>query len=121
MNPENPTPREQLEARLTALLLGELPADEADTLRVDIANNADLRALYHRLQQTIELVRETASEPAHQADAPPAPLKLSETKRDQLLARFKAVQPKEFARRNWWEVKRISPVTAVAAAAAVVL
>ena len=36
MNPDKPS-REQIEARITALLLGELPADEAELLRWTIS------------------------------------------------------------------------------------
>ena len=40
MNPDNPqSPREQLETRLTALLLGELSADEAAELHAAILND----------------------------------------------------------------------------------
>ena len=64
MNPESPTPREQLEARLTALLLGELSPDESAALQEIISKDAQLAALHARLKQTIELVRETAADPA---------------------------------------------------------
>jgi len=67
-------PRGELEARLTALLLGELPADEAATLRQAIEQDADLAKLYARLKHTIELVRETAASPAEQSADQPAPL-----------------------------------------------
>jgi Mg-chelatase subunit ChlD/type II secretory pathway pseudopilin PulG len=98
MNPESPTPREQLEARLTALLLGELPPDEAAALREIISKDAQLAALHDRLKQTIELVRETAVDPAELAAEPPAPRRLGEERRQKLLAQFKTVTPKEFAR-----------------------
>jgi anti-sigma factor RsiW len=52
MNPDQPS-REQIEARLTALLLGELPAEEAELLRWTMAQDADLQKLHDRLKQTI--------------------------------------------------------------------
>ncbi len=98
MNPESPTPREQREARLTALLLGELPPDESAALQEIISKDAQLAALHGRLKQTIELVRETAMDPAELATEPPAPRRLGEERRQKLLAQFKTVTPQEFAR-----------------------
>lgn len=98
MNPDLPpnTPAE-LEANLTALLLGELPAEQAAGLRQAIAHDAELAALYRRLELTIDLVREAAHPAAGQAETP-APLKLSDARREQLLAHFKTVAPREFSR-----------------------
>ena len=39
----NQPSREQIEARITALLLGELPADEAQLLRYTISQDAALK------------------------------------------------------------------------------
>ena len=98
------TPREELEARLTALLLGELSADEAAALRQAIAQDAELARLHDRLQQAIALVRETVAAPEHEtaaiADAP----KLSGERREKLLAAFKIVKPKELKRSRWPKV-----------------
>ena len=58
MNSDQPS-REQIEARITALLLGELPAAEAELLRWTISQDADLQKLHDELQSTIILVRET--------------------------------------------------------------
>ena len=59
MNPEIPrTPREEMEARLTALILGELPAEQAFALGRTIEQDAELAKLYSRLKDTIGLVRE---------------------------------------------------------------
>src|SRR5882724_347344 len=99
INPDNPqTPREQLEARLTALLLGEASADEAAELRQAIKDDTQLAELYHRLEETIHLVREAGPAPSAQSTPQPAPLKLSDDRRQKLLAQFKTVTPKEFAR-----------------------
>jgi Mg-chelatase subunit ChlD len=93
MNPDLPLdPRQALEASLTALLLGELPPDQADFLRQAVAQDAELARTYARLEQTIGLVRETASEPVTELGQVPAPLKLSEERRQALLQRFKTVE-----------------------------
>jgi len=115
MNPDTPhNSREELEAGLTALLLGELPPEQAAELRRAIEQDAALAALYQRLKLTIDLVRETAVQPAQQTAAQPPPLKLSEGRRQELLAHFKTLAPKEFARprRQQWRL----PVLAAAAA-----
>jgi len=99
MNPDMPQPsRPEIEARVTALLLGELPADEAALLRWAIANDAELAKLHDRLKTAIELTRETVAQPAETSPAATsAPLKLSDARREKLLAQFKTVRPKEFS------------------------
>jgi Mg-chelatase subunit ChlD len=120
MNPDFPdNSREELEASLTALLLGELPPEQAAQLRRAIEQDAALAALHQRLKLTIDLVRETAVQPAGQTAAQPAPLRLSESRRQQLLAHFKTVTPKEFARPRRHEWRR--PVLVAAAAMLVAL
>ena len=66
MNPDQPrTPREELELRVTSLLLGELPAAEAAAVREAIAKDPELAKLHDDLKQTIHLVRvATTVEPA---------------------------------------------------------
>lgn len=120
MNPDLPhNSREELEAGLTALLLGELPPEQAAELRRAIEQDAALAALHQRLKLTIDLVRQTAAHPAGQTAAPPVTLKLSERRRQELLAHFKTVTPKEFARprRQEWR----SPALVAAAAVLVAL
>src|SRR5438445_12935915 len=97
MNPEIPTPRGEIEARLTALLLGELPAEEAFAVGRAIEKDAELGTLYARLKETIGLVREATVSQAEQSAAPSPALKLSDQRREKLLAQFKTVQPKAFA------------------------
>jgi Mg-chelatase subunit ChlD/type II secretory pathway pseudopilin PulG len=115
MNPDFPqTPREELEARLTALLLGELPAEEAAALRAQLAQDPELAALHKRLEQTIGLVREVSVRQGEPATAQTAPLKLSEERREKLLAEFKTIKPQPLlpplTRRQTWLV----PVAAAA-------
>ena len=97
MNPEMPQkPQDELEARLTALLLGELPHEQAAALHQKLAQDAELAKLYERLKQTVNLVRETLATPAAQTAGQPTPLKLSADRREKLLQHFKTVAPIEF-------------------------
>ena len=118
MNPDAPKNlRAELETRLTALLLGELSTDDAELLRKLIAHDPELTKLHEQLKLTVDLVRETARGAAEAKAEFTAPLKLSSERREKLLARFKTVQPKEFAQ----PVKRFSlPRVAVAVAAVLV-
>lgn len=89
MNPETPKSlREELESRVTALLLGELSPDEAALLREIIAHDAELAKRHDQLKETIALVRETVRSEAE----PPAPaaasLRLSAERRKRLQTAF---------------------------------
>ena len=89
MNPDPPS-REQIEARLTALLLGELPAAEAELLRWSISQDPELQKLHDQLKLTIGFVSEAMKHPvAEEPAAKAAPLKLSPDRREKLLAHFK--------------------------------
>ena len=90
----NQPSREQIEARITALLLGELPAAEAELLRWTIAQDAGLQKLHDELQSTIVLVREAVKPAAAATVEKNAPLKLSDERRRILLAHFKTPRPK---------------------------
>ena len=109
MNPETPmTPREETEVRLTALLMGELPPDEAAALEKKMAADLDLQDLHARLRQAMELLREATALP--EQPAPPVPAQLSSERRERLLAHFKNPAPAPSAvivkpRRDWsWVV-----------------
>ena len=96
MNPESPqTPREQLEARLTALLLGELSPAEAAEVRAALAQDADLARLHEQLSRTIGLVREAAVSPGDKPLTATEPLRMSPEKREKLLGQFKVIAPAE--------------------------
>ena len=88
MNPDQPS-REQIEVRITALLLGELPPDEAQLLRYTMAQDPGLQALHDELELAMGLVREAAKHPAEEAVAKSAPLRLSAERRRILLAHFR--------------------------------
>lgn len=93
MNPDLPkTPREELEARITALLLGELPPEQAATLRQAIGQDAELSKLHERLKQTIHWVREAQEAGNNETNEPATPLRMSEERRQRLLAKFKVAE-----------------------------
>lgn len=100
MNPSPaPDPRGEREARLTALLLGELPPAEAEALRCELENDPQLAALHDDLARAAGLLRETVAAPAEPAGAQPQPLRLSEERRQKLLAHFQTapMQPANVA------------------------
>lgn len=84
----NPSPQDELEARITALLLGELPPDEAAALERQIANDAELRRLHDELKATIPLLREAMQAPA-------ADLKLSPERWAKLTESFQIIPAQE--------------------------
>jgi len=88
MNPENPpSPRDELEVRLTALLMGELPPEEAAALEARLAAEPELAALHGRLRKAMELLREATTLP--EQPAPTTPVQLSSERRERLLAHFR--------------------------------
>src|SRR5947199_8349442 len=96
MNPDFPKdPRAELESSLTALLLGELPHDQAAALHLTLAQDTELAKLYERLKHTIALVRETAASPPEQLAPQPAPRKRSDARRHKLLPQSKTGTPKQ--------------------------
>ena len=107
MNPDTPlTPREETEMRLTALLMGELSPEEAAIWEGQIAADAELTALSARLRKAVELLHEASAIPEQAAT--PVPSRLSDERRERLLAHFKTVAaPIALAkpRRDWsWVV-----------------
>ena len=119
LNPElPPNHRAELEARVTAMLLGELSAEDAAALRQTISQDAALAKLHERLRLTLDLVRESAATSAGGISEQTAPLKLSPARREALLAHFKIVSPKELARPR---ARRVPLIFQLAAAAAILL
>ena len=114
MNPDQPS-REQIEARLTALLLGELPADEAALLRWAIAHDAELKKLHDQLQLAIGLVREVAVKPTAAG-----PLKLADARRQKLLAHFQTPRPKPAKELFWLKRIELRPLATALVLVAVV-
>ena len=120
MNPDKPS-REEIEAKLTALLLGELPEEEARLLRWAIEHDAGLAKLYEQLKRTIGIVREVSVKPAESDSLQGAALKLSDERRKKLLAHFKTPRPKQ--KELFWlkriEMPSLIPVLVVLALIAV--
>jgi Mg-chelatase subunit ChlD len=117
MNPDSsqPNPPEQ-EAQITALLLGELPAAEAAELQQAISRDPALAQLHERLRQTVDLLREAATQPAGEAPSQASPPRLSDERRARLLAAFRVVGPKEFTapwRRDWAIYLKLAAAAAV--------
>jgi len=117
MNPDQPS-REEIEARLTALLLGELPDDEARLLRWTIAQDPKLAKLRDQLELSIGLVREVAANPVAEA-AKSAPLKFSEERRQKLLAHFQtpravAALPPIPREQSWFGSRLVTALALVA-------
>ena len=97
MTPEyRPGSPEEMESRITALLLGELPEAEAAEVRAAVKRDPELARLCQRLKATIELVRQAAA-PAEPTAAQATPLRLSDARRQQVLQSFKTIAPREFA------------------------
>ncbi len=118
MTPDFPqSDREQLEAKLTALLLGELPPHEEAALHRAMDEDPNLAELYDRLKHTIDLVCESATSPATETAPQPAPLKLSTERREKLLAHFKTIAPKEFVKPPRKRVPVLEMLVGVAAVA----
>jgi Mg-chelatase subunit ChlD len=119
MNPDQPS-REQIETRLTALLLGELPADEAALLRYTLTQDPALQKLHDELKAALALVREAEKNPANGPENAAEPLKLSTERRAQLLAHFKTPRPQAPKEPLFW-LKRITRPTLIEALVVVAL
>src|SRR4029453_13984150 len=98
MNEDTPKHNtEEIEARITAMLLSELtPAEEAEVRRA-IESNSDLAQFHKRLKAAIELVREAGAQPAEAAVAQQSLPRMSEERRQKLLQQFKTATPKELS------------------------
>ncbi|MCD6049502.1 MAG: von Willebrand factor [Verrucomicrobia bacterium] len=94
MKPEDLNPENDMEVRITALLLGELsPAEEAE-VRAAMAANPDLMRLHDRLKAVMGLVRDAVPTTELPAQSIPEPLTLAHERRQELLAVFKGGSPK---------------------------
>ncbi|SVC63500.1 uncharacterized protein METZ01_LOCUS316354, partial [marine metagenome] len=77
--PENSSPREELEARVLAMLLGEADAAERAEIESLLVKDSELRAYREQMEQTLGLVGEASQSlwPTEESAAP----KLSEDRR----------------------------------------
>ena len=109
-----PSPNDEFEARITALLLGELSATEEEVVREAIAKDPAWAQLHARLQQTIGMVGEAARPASEDVGKPAATLRLSEERREKLLRSFKVIKPQPSIRARWAGVS-MRDVSSVAA------
>ena len=86
---ENQTPREQLEQRIVALLMGELAPVEVAEVEQLIADDVELKAFYREMERTIALVRDATQSTVVEANVGEEHLKLSKERREALLAKFR--------------------------------
>ncbi len=106
MNTDSPSPRDESEAQITALLLGQLSPADAAAVRHAIESDPELQRLAERLRQTIGLVREATASPPELEPTPAEPLQLSADRRARLLAAFKTLRPEELTRRQHRRAQR---------------
>ncbi len=95
MKPEDLNPEyNEMEVRITALLLGELTAEEAAEVQAAIAQDPELQRLHDRLKAVLGLVREAVPTTELPVGVTPEPLTLAHERREELLAVFKGGAPK---------------------------
>lgn len=132
MNPAPPhSPAPDPEARLTALLLGELSPAEAAEVQAELTRRPEWLDLFTRLARTLPLVREAVRPPGiPHADPdsgtappvqPPEVPRLAPERRAALLAAFKTVTPPPDFVAAARPVKRQTPWLALAAVLAALL
>ena len=115
MNPSPSNPREPMEVRIVAFLLGEASPFEAAEIQAAMAGDPQLAAFHDQMKRTIGLVEETTTRFKPAAQPPP---KLSPERREKLLQTFKVIAPKELApprvRLSRWEYAlRVAAVVAI--------
>src|SRR5262245_18912711 len=94
MSPDEPlTPDEELEIRITAMLMGELSSDEAAALRAQMTARPELTAMHDRLSAAFSLLR--AASRLADAVNESMPATLSHDRREQLFKRFRATHGAE--------------------------
>ncbi len=114
MNPDfSPDPRQEREARLSALILGQLPEDQAAELQQQLQQDPELLKLYHRLQSATELIREAAATADPAKSRGPVP-RLSHQRRERLLASFKTITPDAPTGSQWSFKSWLVPAAAAA-------
>ncbi len=99
-DPEKPSKksrREELEIRLTALVLDETSPFEEAELRRQLSEDAELLKFYNDLKESIELIREISDDLGKKKSTPSTAEKLSKSRRKSLLQQFRnpAVEKKE--------------------------
>jgi hypothetical protein len=90
--------------------LGQLPEEQANELQQQLNQDPELLKLYHRLQAATELIREAAATADPANSRGPVP-RLSQQRRERLLASFKTITPGVRTRSGWsfksWAAPRL--------------
>lgn len=110
MNSERPEdPREQMEVRITALLLGEASAFEEAELMEAIKNDPELEAFYQEMRGMIGIVEDTVqSEPMAKTETLDAKPVLDEKRRTQLKTLFKKTEETTIHLNSMRRARRLS-------------
>jgi Mg-chelatase subunit ChlD len=111
---------EERDARITSLLLGELPPAEAEELRQVIASDPELTRACERRECTIAMLRAAcrqhpAGEPSAAPDVQePIPARLSDDRREKLLEMFRSGAVADDEPRRWRIPSWFMPMSAAA-------
>jgi|GEM_PF-1189564 len=84
---DKPTPREELEQQVIALILGELDVDETAAIEAEIEQSEFLKELHRRMQATLGFVQEAVE--TSEVSKSPVPMRLSEERRAAMFAEMK--------------------------------
>ncbi|MEW6160121.1 MAG: von Willebrand factor type A domain-containing protein [Verrucomicrobiota bacterium] len=113
-------PREQMEVRIVAWLLGEASEFEAAQLQEAIEKDPQLAAFHNQLRQTIDLAAKAAQPAATQTATDQLEKKLSAKRRETLFAQFKVAKERVPLRANL-PIRRFQFRFAVAAGIAILV
>ena len=110
---DNPTPREELEQQVIALIMGELDLEETAAIEEEIAKSEFLQEFHRRMQATFGFVQEAMD--TAEVEKTPAPLRLSDERREALFEKLKVVElAKVDEYRSRWNRKWVMGVAVAA-------
>ncbi|MBL9135173.1 MAG: von Willebrand factor type A domain-containing protein [Verrucomicrobiales bacterium] len=102
--------RTDLEAKVTAMVLGELAPAEAAALQAWLAKDPELLEWQRRLERTLIRVREAVSNPGEPTGVALEARRLSEGRRDQLLQQLRRGRATHASEPSSGETTRVIPV-----------
>ncbi len=85
--------REEAEAKITALVLGELTAAEEATVREALTADPDLQVLHDRIRRTLDLVREAVRTSTEPSVNPTPGARLDPARRERVLRQLRQSAP----------------------------
>ena len=110
---DNPTPREELEQQVIALIMGELDLEETAAIEEEIAKSEFLQEFHRRMQATFGFVQEAMD--TAEVEKTPAPLRFSDERREALFEKLKVVElAKVDEYRSRWNRKWVMGVAVAA-------